>query len=637
MKTHAILLFLVLISPIRGFGQTELEKAKSLESNHQYAKAIKILESLHSQFPLDANIELELARAYRNNGQVTQSLPIYTKLSYSDSVNPVAILEYGDILRTESEFKLAKVQYLRYAQYNKALGLQNAAACDYALQELGKSKNCELEYLKERSNQAIVYKDEVITNSKELDKLVLKEAIKANPAAPVLTVKASTSSKKLQEILGTHSLENTNLSFNEDGNQVAYSESGTIHATGSSAEITNRKIFFAEVDDKGNWSSVTEFPYNNPSYSVCYPSLANNGNTLYFSSNMAGGFGSYDLYVSHKIKQQWTSPVNLGAIINTPGNEICPFYKSGDLFFSSDWHKGFGGFDVFRTNQLGLAWSDIQNLGSCVNSASDDYNFILDKNNDGYFNSNRGNSSDGRDICKTSRLLLKSNNPEIQSISSEDVGIKSALLISPQEEVSYQNDNILQSVDDPAIGFLPKEVQSTKLYFVQIAAMSNYTAAAEARLKNYTKYGNVYKTIEGNLTKVRIGGYNNLNEALALMKILRKNGFKDLFVVADIPTEGRCIMIYKSNADFANAPSEPTEGKLKIRVAEFKAPDWFDSSKINDLGKIEHWTKNGWTIIVLGSFNTPSEAITVLDKVRERGFKEAYIVIEENGRLYRQN
>lgn len=77
MKTHAILLFLVLIIPIRGFGQTELEKAKSLASNQQYAKAIKLLENLHSQFPLDANIELELARAYRNNGQITQSLMIY--------------------------------------------------------------------------------------------------------------------------------------------------------------------------------------------------------------------------------------------------------------------------------------------------------------------------------------------------------------------------------------------------------------------------------------------------------------------------------------------------------------------------------------------------------------------------------
>ncbi|MFN8329703.1 MAG: hypothetical protein U0T81_00545 [Saprospiraceae bacterium] len=62
---------------------------------------------------------------------------------------------------------------------------------------------------------------------------------------------------------------------------------------------------------------------------------------------MAGGFGSYDLYVSHKIKQQWTSPVNLGAIINTPEMKFGSFYKSGDLFFSSDRHKGFGGFDVF--------------------------------------------------------------------------------------------------------------------------------------------------------------------------------------------------------------------------------------------------------------------------------------------------
>ncbi len=292
-----------------------------------------------------------------------------------------------------------------------------------------------------------------------------------------------------------------------------------------------------------------------------------------------------------------------------------------------------------RTSQNGLSWTDIENVGPCVNSAKDDYNFVLDSQNDGYFNSNRSNANTSNNIFKTSKLLLKSNNPSLKAISNDDVSIKSPLqIISNDEVTNLSNSSIVSSVDDPAIGFLTKEQQSTKLYFVQIAAITNYTAAAESRLKNYTKYGSVYKTIEANVTKIRIGGYNNLNEALGLMKVLRKNGFKDIFVVADIPTEGRCILVHKANTDFAaSTGNDDIEGKLKIRVAEFKAPDWFDSSKINDLGQIEHWTKNGWTIIVLGSYKTPNEAISVLDKVRERGFKEAYIVIEENGRLYRQN
>ena len=78
------------------------------------------------------------------------------------------------------------------------------------------------------------------------------------------------------------------------------------------------------------------------------------------------------------------------------------------------------------------------------------------------------------------------------------------------------------------------------------------------------------------------------------------------------------------------------EGKFKIRIAEYKAPDWFDSSNLKDLGKIENWTKNGWTIIILGSFQTGFDAAEILDKVRARGYKEAYIVTEENGKLYRQ-
>lgn len=67
-------------------------------------------------------------------------------------------------------------------------------------------------------------------------------------------------------------------------------------------------------------------------------------------------------------------------------------------------------------------------------------------------------------------------------------------------------------------------------------------------------------------------------------------------------------LIAKAGSDFTTTVSTDEEGKFKIRVAEFKAPDWFDASKVNDLGKIEHWTKSGYTIIILGSFNDSATA-----------------------------
>ena len=71
-------------------------------------------------------------------------------------------------------------------------------------------------------------------------------------------------------------------------------------------------------------------------------------------------------------------------------------------------------------------------------------------------------------------------------------------------------------------------------------------------------------------------------------------------------------------------------------MAEFKAPDWFDASKVNDLGRIEHWTKSGITIIILGAFNE-NDARETLNKIKSRGFKDAYIVKEEDGKLYRHD
>lgn len=639
MKTQLFILLLSIVRMAFCNAQENPLKAQEYFLNGQFPQAVKAYEELQKNNPSDLNIQLQLARAYKANGQANQSLPIYKNLASQKGASPELILEYADYLRSEADYVNAKAQYLKYAKTEGSIGNYLANSCDFAMKQSGTPKNCQLEPVKIEAKVVTIYKDELVKDNSDLNQRTSKEAIPANPSAPQLAKKTTTSKKLLDELLGVNTLDHSSLSFSDDGKMVAFCEQSNLELDNNiQNKSIKRQIYLAKVDADNNWSEIAAFPYNNSSYSVCYPNLVDNGSVLYFSSNMAGGFGGFDLYVSTLVNNKWTSPQNLGAIINSPGNEISPYYKNGDLFFSSDWHTGFGGFDIFRSSKYGLIWLDIENLGACVNSTKDDYNFALDSNQDAYFNSNRSGSEENNGVFKTSKILLKSNNPDLRAISNNDVSIKSAL---PQEDLSdlenISSSTIITTVDDPSIKFLSKEQQSTKLYFVQVAAISNYTTAAEARLKNYTKYGNVYKTIEGQVTKIRIGGYATLNEALALMKTLRKNGFKDIFVVADVPTEGRCILLYKSSSDFSTASTEPIEGKLKIRVAEFKAPDWFDSSKINDLGKIEHWTKNGWTIIVLGSYNTPSEAISVLDKLKTRGFKEAYIVLEENGRLYRQN
>lgn len=199
--------------------------------------------------------------------------------------------------------------------------------------------------------------------------------------------------------------------------------------------------------------------------------------------------------------------------------------------------------------------------------------------------------------------------------------------------------------DDPAISGKP-DAQANKLYFVQITALSKFTDKMTDRFSKYAAYGDVYKVDADGATKIRIGSFQDVNEAIAVLNLLKKNGLKDAFIVADILDTGRSTMLFKSTASApkatpnTEAPNTKTtnfeDGKYKIRVSEYKAPDWFDVSKINDLGNIEHWTKGGWTIIVLGNYQTEQTAKDVMDKLKTRGFKEAYIVVEENGKLYRQ-
>ena len=199
--------------------------------------------------------------------------------------------------------------------------------------------------------------------------------------------------------------------------------------------------------------------------------------------------------------------------------------------------------------------------------------------------------------------------------------------------------------DDPAISG-KADAQANKLYFVQITALSKYSDKMTERFSKYAVYGDVYKVDADGATKIRIGSFQDVNEAIAVLNLLKKNGLKDAFIVADILDSGRANLLFKSTTSAPKA-SPNTEspvskigsfetGKYKIRVSEYKAPDWFDVSKINDLGNIEHWTKGGWTIIVLGNYVTEQSAKEVMDKLKTRGFKEAYIVVEENGKLYRQ-
>ena len=81
---------------------------------------------------------------------------------------------------------------------------------------------------------------------------------------------------------------------------------------------------FTSTKVNGIWSKPIELFVSNNEFSFCHPSLNNAGDRLYFSSNMPGGYGNYDLYFIEKVTGIWSSPINVGSVVNTGDNELFP-------------------------------------------------------------------------------------------------------------------------------------------------------------------------------------------------------------------------------------------------------------------------------------------------------------------------
>ena len=121
---------------------------------------------------------------------------------------------------------------------------------------------------------------------------------------------------------------------------------------------------------------IPVFPQD-PENSYAHPYLFNDGKSLLFTSDMPGGFGGFDLYVVHwdEETQEWGTPMNLGADVNTEGNEIFPVLYEGRLIFSSNGLPGFGGYDLFNADydHEGVVPGSVRHFPYPVNSVFNDY------------------------------------------------------------------------------------------------------------------------------------------------------------------------------------------------------------------------------------------------------------------------
>ena len=193
--------------------------------------------------------------------------------------------------------------------------------------------------------------------------------------------------QEMPEFPNEQGLNQGTIAISPDGNTIVYARGNST----SKKDLPDVSLF-ASYFRGAAFTEPVFLPLNeDPNYWNSTPAFSPDGETLYFASNRPGGFGGTDLYKATRVANgDFGNVQNLGPEINTAGNEMFPMpVASGEFFFASDGHPGFGKLDLFiAENKEGKL--EIKNLGKNINSVADDFGiFFTDYPKEGFITSNR--------------------------------------------------------------------------------------------------------------------------------------------------------------------------------------------------------------------------------------------------------
>lgn len=224
------------------------------------------------------------------------------------------------------------------------------------------------------------------------------------------------------------------VTLSSDGKTMFFARDGLSEgqygkAKSSNIRVGRQGIYRASKVD-GKWDNIEALPFNSTNYSVTNPSLSKDGKTLYFASDMPGGFGESDIWKVSIDAKGYGKPENLGSNVNTASKENFPFIdENNTLYFSSMGRQGVGGYDVYRVplNFNQDPTDGPQNLGRPVNTEKDDFSFSFNTTaNIGYFSSNRNGSDaifSASPLCTAEATVLVTDGKTNAPLANASVAI----------------------------------------------------------------------------------------------------------------------------------------------------------------------------------------------------------------------
>lgn len=381
-----------------------------------YIEAIELYKSILTKKSGDPLTRLKLARSYYHAKQYRQAVSQYDRY-----------LKTGEILPAGDQYTCAEAQvslknYLGAIEFYKAY-LQGERDNDMIAKKIWRLNN--IHYLYEDSSNYAVrslnintafgelcpvrYGNGIVFTSNRRGSAKAIEEVNAKLNAPFYQLYTSSwkkdSTVQWGAVLGKPAPFARTIKSRFNTGPVAFYNKSTqmIFVASSDKSEENGKstlgLYFASIEGD-QWKVVSSFPYNNTSYSINDVTISEDGKSIFFSSDMKGGFGSNDIYSSQWKDNRWSKPLNLGETINTSQDEVFPYLHSdGSLYFSSNGQPGMGQLDIFKVEVKADGFGEPQNMGYPLNSSYDDFGLSLDSAAvTGYFTSNRKNGGYDDDI-----------------------------------------------------------------------------------------------------------------------------------------------------------------------------------------------------------------------------------------------